>query len=69
MKLYFGNAVTTATTLALVALLVFIGRLHCKSRRDHPLGAQKRGFVGIRPRCLLPCSGAGRAGQDDPARY
>ncbi len=69
MKLYFGNAITTATTLMLLALLGFIGWSVLNRTSIQYWGAQEHGSAGVRTCSVLLCSGAGRAGQDHSTRH
>lgn len=59
MRLYFGNAVTTATTLMILALLGFIG-WSVWGRAVIQYWAQECNSACIRTCGLLLCGGAGR---------
>lgn len=69
MKLYFGNAVTTATTLMILALLGYIGVSRLEPRQYRLLGQENAAPAGVRSGRLLLCGGAGWAGQDHPAHH
>lgn len=62
MKLYFGNAVTAATTLILLALLGFVGYSIYNRDNIQYWGAQERTAADLRSCGLLLCGGAGRLG-------
>ena len=65
----FRNAVTTATTLMILALLGFIGWSGLGPRSYSVLGTQKCASACFWTCGLLLCGGAGRTGQDHSARH
>ena len=62
MKLYFGNGVTTATTLMILAMLGLIGYSVFHRASIQYWGGQECNSAGIRTCGLLLCGGAGRLG-------
>ena len=67
-KLYFGNTVTIATTLMILALLGFIGCSAAARADIQYWGAAEPSAACFRPCCVLLCRGAGRSGQDHSKR-
>ena len=62
MKLYFGNTVTTITTVMVLGAAGFHRLLGMEPRQHPVLGAQNCIFVCIWIGYLLFCGNAGRAG-------
>ena len=65
MKLYFGNTVTTVTTIMILVLLGFIGESIAKPDKHQLLGTQKSVPSGIWTYDMLLCSCKGRTRQDN----
>ena len=67
MKLYFGNAVATVTTIALVALLVFIGA--CIANRAEITHWGRRSVVLLGFGLAVCCLAAARDGLDKTIQH
>ena len=62
MKLYFGNMVTTVTTLMIVSLVGFVGYSISNRSNINFWGRRKPVCFGIWSCYMLLCSGKGRIG-------
>ena len=69
MKLYFGNAITTVTTLMLFALLGFIGWSVVNRSSIQYWGRRSTVLLVFGLVICCFCGSTGRVGQDHSTRY